>query len=257
MSSVTGGERRGLLLALSIVAFIILCGLGAWQLQRLAWKQDLVATVESRIDLPPVAAIGPSQWPTLDYDEVDYLPVTVTGTFDHDLEIHTYVVLEDPNGPEGGQGYFVMTPLTTEDGWVVIINRGFVPDARKEADSRLAGQIEGGVEVTGLLRQPQGRNAFTPPDDIAGNIWFTRDPAAIATELGFQAELVAPYYVDIIYDAGAVDGSPQGGETTVTFSNNHLQYVVTWFGLAAALAVIVFFRLRARAPEDTEGTTAK
>lgn len=257
MARGTGSERRGLMLVLAIVAFIVLCGLGAWQLQRLAWKQDLVTTVESRINLPAVAAIGPTQWPTLDYDEVDYLPVTVSGTFDHNLEIHAYVALEDPNGPVGGQGYFVMTPLTSEDGWVVIINRGFVPEERKEAESRLAGQIEGRVDMTGLLRQPQGRNAFTPADDIAGNIWFTRDPAAIVAELGLQADLVAPYYIDAVYDPEAVDGLPQGGETTVTFSNNHLQYVVTWFGLAGALALIVFFRLRARGPEGAGGATSK
>ena len=150
-----------------------------------------------------------------------------------------------------------MTPLTSEDGWVVIINRGFVPEERKEAESRLAGQIEGRVDMTGLLRQPQGRNAFTPADDIAGNIWFTRDPAAIVAELGLQADLVAPYYIDAVYDPEAVDGLPQGGETTVTFSNNHLQYVVTWFGLAGALALIVFFRLRARGPEGAGGATSK
>jgi len=253
VANATGSERRGLLLVLAVVAFTILCGLGVWQLQRLAWKQDLMAIVESRIDLPPVAAIGPSQWPTLDYDEVDYLPVTVTGSFDNTLEIHAYVALEDPNGPEGGQGYFVMTPLTTEDGWVVIVNRGFVPEAQKEAATRSAGQTEGTVEVTGLLRQAQGRNAFTPGDDLVGNIWFTRDPAAIADELGYQAGLVAPYYIDAFYDPEAVGDLPQGGETTLTFSNNHLQYVVTWFGLAGALALIVFFRLRARAPEDVDG----
>jgi surfeit locus 1 family protein len=229
---------------LAVIGFAILCGLGTWQLQRLGWKQDLIARVESRTELPPVPAPGPATWPDIDFGELDYRPVTVAGTFRHDLEVHAYAALADPNGPVGGQGFFVLTPLETEDGWTVIVNRGFVPEAGKEAATRAEGQIGGLVEVAGLLRPPQGRNAFTPADDRVANIWFTRDPAAIGEALGLGPNL-APYYIDAFFDPDLPGGLPQGGETELVFSNNHLQYAITWYGLALALAVIVVLRLRA------------
>lgn len=244
MAEAARNERRGLLLILAGVAFIILCALGTWQVQRLIWKQDLIDTVQSRIDLPPEPAPGPADWPALDLDEVDYLPVRVTGTFDNDREVHAYTALSDPAGPVGGQGYFVLTPLVTEDGWVVIVNRGFVPEANKEPDTRAEGQIDGVTEVAGLLRRAQGRNAFTPPDDVEGNIWFTRDPQAIGEALGIETGRLAPYYIDAFYDPDHPSGLPQGGETMVTFPNNHLQYAITWYGLALVLVAVVFAWMR-------------
>lgn len=237
-------RRLAILLPLVILAFIILCGLGVWQLQRLAWKTDLIATVEARTVLAPVDAPGPSAWPALDYDDVDYLPVTLAGTYRNDLEVHVYAALTEPAGPVGGQGYFVMTPFETADGWWVIVNRGFVPTERKDPATRPDGQIEGLTAVTGLLRQPQGRNAFTPADDVEGNLWFTRDPAAIAAADGLPADLVAPYYIDARFDPALPGGLPQGGETVVSFPNNHLQYVITWFGLAIALVGVFIAWLR-------------
>lgn len=237
-------ERRRLLLGLALVAFAILCGLGTWQVQRLVWKQDLIASVEYRVDLAPVPAPGPGSWPAIDYGELDYLPVAVSGRYLHDQEVHAYAALSNPAGPLSGQGYFVLTPLETEDGWVVLVNRGFVPEDRKDPQTRAAGQIPGIVDVVGLLRPPQGRNLFTPADDPEENVWFTRDPETIAPYLAVDPERVAPYYIDAEFDPALPEGLPQGGETTVSFSNNHLQYAVTWFGLAAALAVITGLRMR-------------
>lgn len=199
--------------------------------------------VESRTELAAVPAPGPATWRDIDYDAFDYLPVVVSGTFRHDLEAHIYVALAKPNGAFGDQGYFVLTPLETTEGWTVIVNRGFVPEDRKDPSTRDAGQVEGEVEIAGLLRQPQGRNAFTPADDLEANIWFTRDPAAIGEAFGLGSDL-APYYVDAFFDPALPDGLPQGGETELVFSNNHLQYAITWYGLAAALAVIFVLRWR-------------
>jgi surfeit locus 1 family protein len=237
------GERRGLLTVLAIVGFIILCGLGIWQVQRLGWKTDLIATVETRTHLAPEPAPGPDAWPTLDLGDADYLPVTVAGTFDNSHEADVYVALTEPNGPIGGQGYFVMVPFETDDGWYVIVNRGFVPEENKDPATRLEGQIEGRTEVSGLLRRPQGRNWFTPANDVEADIWFTRDPAAIGEAFGIPADRLAPYYIDAFYDPDLPGGLPQGGETTVSFPNNHLQYAITWFGLAAVLAVMYFLRV--------------
>ncbi len=238
-------ERRGLLIGLALVGFVILCGLGTWQVQRLAWKEDLIARVEERTDLTPIPAPPPETWQGIDYDDLDYRPVEVTGRFLHDQEIHTYAALSDPAGPEGGQGYFVLTPLETSEGWHVIVNRGFVPEDNKDPATREPGQIGGEVATTGLLRPPQGRNLFTPADDPEGNVWFTRDPGRFAPYLTVDETSLAPYYIDAAFDPELPGGLPQGGETTVSFPNNHLQYAVTWFGLAAVLAVMAVLRLRA------------
>ncbi len=219
----------------TLIGVIILCGLGTWQLQRLAWKEDLIARVETRTHLPPVAAPGPQAWPGLDLDAADYLPVTVKGRYDNDREVHVFAALTESHGPLGGQGYFVMVPFVTDAGWTVIVNRGFVPEAFKDPATRAEGRIDGETEVTGLLRPPQGRNWFTPADDTARNMWFTRDPATIGAFLQVPPASLAPYTIDARYDPALPGGLPQGGETTVTFPNNHLQYVITWFGLAAAL----------------------
>lgn len=230
------GLRRIAILAVpAVIVFAILCSLGAWQLQRLAWKEALIAKVESRIGLPPVPAPDPDRWPTLDLVDADYTPVSVRGEYLNDREVHSYAALADAKGPLSGQGFFVLTPFRTSDGWTVIVNRGFVPAAAKDPATRPEGQIEGETELVGLLRPPQGRNPFTPDDNIAEDIWFTRDPAPIAAHLGLPAAEVAPYLIDARLEP-LPGGLPQGGETMVSFPNNHLQYVVTWFGLAAALA---------------------
>ena len=108
--------------------------------------------------------------------------------------------------------------------------------------------MQGTVTVTGLMREPEARNIFTPADDAAHNMWFTRDPAAIARVEGLDR--AAPFTVDA--DVSAVPGGlPQGGETVLDIPNNHLSYALTWFGLALGLAgvfaVFAARRLRARA----------
>lgn len=231
--------RRLLILAVpALVTLAVLISLGSWQLGRLAWKEELIARVESRTTMAPVPAPAPESWPGLDIYDLDYTPVTVRGHFDNDREVHVYGNLTDPHGPVGGQGYFVMTPLVTDAGWTVIVNRGFVPAEWKDPASRPEGQIAGETEVTGLLRPPQGRNPFTPEDDPARDAWFTRDPSAIGAALGIDPSRLAPYTIDARFDPDLPGGLPQGGETLVSFPNNHLQYVVTWFGLALSLVGI-------------------
>jgi surfeit locus 1 family protein len=218
----------------TLIAFAILCSLGTWQLRRMAWKEALIAQVDSRLKDAPVPAPGPEAWKTLDLGEADYTPVTVSGTFLNDAEAHFYSALMQPRGPIGGIGWFVFTPLRTDDGWIVYVNRGFVPDAMKDASKRAAGQLPGHVTVTGLLRRPENPGRVQASPNLVTNQWFAREPARFGAAKGFPADQVAPYSIDA--DATPNPGGlPQGGETTVNFSNNHLQYVVTWFGLALAL----------------------
>ena len=220
---------------LALIGIAILCGLGVWQVQRLHWKENLIATVDARIHAAPVAAPGPGAWP-VDLDRYDYQPVTVSGHFLNDKEIYVFASLLEPKGSLGGVGYRVLTPLETDGGWYLIVNRGFVPEARKDPATRAEGQLPGEVTVTGILRPADKRGMFTPANDPAGNIWFNRDPDEIAAYLKLPADKVAPYTIDAVFDPAMPGGLPQGGETIVSFPNNHLQYAVTWFGLALALA---------------------
>jgi len=245
--SKSGYRRLAVQGVLAAVGFIILVSLGVWQVQRLQWKEALIARVESRLKAEPVAAPGPGAWPTLDPVAAEYEPVTVTGRYLNDKEAHVVFALTEPKGPIGGIGYMVMTPFETADGWIVYVNRGFVPRDRKDPASRAEGIIDGTTTVTGLLRETSRAAWFSPADNPAHNEWFSRDPAAFATASGLPGDKIAPYIIDVVFDPNLPGGLPQGGETLVSFPNNHLQYAITWFGLAIALAVIfTTFALRQR-----------
>ncbi len=230
------------------IGMAILVGLGIWQVQRLAWKEALVAHVAARLDAPPVAAPAPASWPHLDYTDLEYQPVTVTGRFDNSREVDLVYALTEPRGKVGGVGYLVMTPLTTADGWTVYVNRGFVPTEKKSPETRKESLIEGETTVTGLFRTPYARSWFMPGDSLDRNEWFSRDPKLYATASGLPPDRVAPYIIDAKFDPSLPGGLSQGGETIVDFPNNHLQYAITWFGLALALAGVfaVFARNRLR-----------
>lgn len=229
-------RRVVLPLGAALVAFVVLCALGVWQLERLHWKEALIARVEAGLAAAPVAAPGPSAWPGFDMEAMEYRPVTVRGAYDHDREIHVVYTLVTPKGPLGGIGYQVLTPFRTDEGWWVYVNRGFVPRDNKDPATRAAGQVAGETTIEGLLRRPGQRSWFMPADDPAANAWFSRDPALFAASAGLAPDTVAPYLIDARFDADLPGGMPQGGETIVSFPNNHLGYVITWFGLAAALA---------------------
>lgn len=214
----------------------LLVGLGVWQLQRLSWKNALVATIAARTTAPPVPMPPEAAWASLRADDYAYRHVTLSGTFENDKEARVFRPLEDPrSGPYSGLGDLILTPVRLDDGSVVIVNRGFVPDTRVDPATRAAGQITGPVTITGLMREPETRNAFTPADQPDQHLWFTRDPQSVASALGLDR--VAPFSIDA--DASAVPGGlPQGGETVLSIPNNHLSYALTWFGLAAGLAAV-------------------
>jgi surfeit locus 1 family protein len=228
------------------LALAVLVSLGVWQLRRLAWKEALIARVTERVDAAPIPAPGPKEWPDLELADLEYQPVSVTGRFLHQYEAHLFTTLNAPRGHFGGMGYFIMTPLETDDGWFVYVNRGFVPEDRKYAATRPLGQIDGEVTVTGLYRAPRRGSWVSPADDTAANIWFSRDPGLFAEWRGPPAAWVAPYTIDARFDPDLPGGLPQGGETLIDFPNNHLGYALTWFGLAAALIGVFLTFARGR-----------
>ena len=218
----------------TIIACAILVGLGTWQLRRLTWKQDLMATIAARTTAVPQLLPGANEWSSLKPADYAYRRVTLTGTFDHDNEAHVFRPLsaEDAHGPFNGIGDLVLTPLHLLSGGTVIVNRGFVPENRIDPATRPDGQVAGPVTITGLMREPESRNWFTPADRPETGTWFTRDPQAIAAAKHLDG--VAPFTIDA--EASNLPGGlPQGGETVLSIPNNHLSYAVTWFRLAIGL----------------------
>jgi len=225
---------RGLVLPgiCAAVALVILLGLGFWQLDRLAWKESLVARVEARTSAPAVPLAPESEWPTINFDEDEYRRVTVSGRFHHDKEAHVYTVVSEKRGRFAGPGFWVMTPLELASGAFVVVNRGFVPLDRKDSSTRREGQAEGTISVTGLLRMPEDAGYFAPANDPAKDAWYRRDALEIAKARGLARAASFTIDADATPNPG---GLPQGGDTRVVFTNNHLQYAVTWFGIALAL----------------------
>jgi surfeit locus 1 family protein len=231
------------------IALAGLIGLGLWQLQRLSWKETLIAEVEARVVAPPVDAPSSADWAKLEPSDYEYRHVRLSGIYDFSHQALVFRALDHPRGEFGGPGYLVLTPLRLADGAAVIVNRGFIPQEQRDRFAAPTQTVSGKVEVTGLMRSSEPRNWFTPGDDPAHDQWFTRDPIAIAAAL--KLERAAPFTIDV--DAtGAPGDLPQGGETILAFPNNHLGYAFTWFGMALALvgvfAAYAATRLRASHP---------
>jgi surfeit locus 1 family protein len=211
------------------VPIVLLClGLGAWQVQRLYWKEGLIAARAAAVAAAPVAAP--------DNDALargmEFRHVTADGVFLNDKEI-----LLGATSEGGVNGYWILTPLRQASGRIVFVNRGFVPAELRDRTKRMAGEPSGPVQIEGLLRlPPDGRpNWFLPDNRPDLNYWFWVDlPAMAAAD---KLDRVASFYIDA--DAAPNSGGwPKGGVTRLALPNNHLQYAITWFSLAVAMLVI-------------------
>lgn len=222
-------QRPVALLVGAGVVFVVLMALGIWQIQRLAWKTDLIARVDARVAATPVPAPGPSEWAGLTAGNAEYRRVTVAGEYAPDSDVLVQAVTER------GAGFWVMTPLATDGGWTVLVNRGFVAADRRD-DRPLP---TGPQAVTGLLRLSQPDGAFLRANDPGAGRWYSRDTQAIAATLGLPQ--VAPYFIDADH---AGEGQPIGGLTVIAFRNHHLSYALTWFAMAAGLVVLTVLALR-------------
>jgi surfeit locus 1 family protein len=206
----------------AVIATAILIGLGVWQLQRLQWKLGLIAEVNGHMAAPPVSLdeilkMGP--------DGAQYRRVALAGRFDNSREAYVFTT-----GEGGEPVYHVLTPFRTDDGRVLLVDRGYVPKEKLDPATRTSVSAE--TDLTGVWRVPDAPGAFTPAADTAHRIWYARDVRAIAA--ADHVELAAPVVIEA--DAAPNPGGwPKGGQTVVSFRNEHLSYAVTWFGLAAGL----------------------
>ncbi|WP_189502154.1 MULTISPECIES: SURF1 family protein [unclassified Mesorhizobium] len=241
-SGLVAGRSRpktALMLGLGLVLFFVLLGLGTWQVQRLYWKEGLLQTIDQRTHSAP-RPLADVEREFTSTGDVDYTPVTVTGTFLHRGERHFFATWE------GASGFDVFTPLQLDDGRFVLINRGFVPYDLKDAARRPQGQVAGKVTVTGLARNPLPAkpSMMLPDNDAQKNIFYWKDRDAMATSAGLPAGAgLVPFFIDV-NAAPNPGGLPVGGVTVIDLPNSHLQYAITWYGLAAALAGVLVFRLR-------------
>jgi len=214
--------------ALALLAFIGFLALGQWQLERRAWKLDLIERVEQRVDAPPVVAPTDAD---IDPQEFEYLRVRLHGEFLHQRETLVQA------STRLGSGYWVLTPLRRQDGTTVLVNRGFVPPENRHRAQRREGEPRGPVTVTGLLRPSEPGGAFLRDNAPEQDRWYSRDVAAIAEARGLDR--VAPYFVDAeappLAEGGGA-GQPVAGLTVIQFRNNHLVYALTWFMLALMVA---------------------
>ena len=218
----------GLTIAAAIL-FGFLCWLGAWQLERLQWKLALIARVNSHMADAPLTLDAIK---AMNAEEAQYRRVTLQGRFDHAHE--AYVFTTDAGAPV----YHVLTPFRTGDGRTLMVDRGEVPKEKLDPASRIAGNVPGVVQMTGVWRVPDPPNLlFTPPPEAARRIWYSRNVQAIAA--ADSLTLAAPVVIEAD-TAPNPGGWPRGGQTVVTFRNQHLSYAVTWFGLALCLLGVWF-----------------
>ena len=215
----------------ALVALAILLGLGTWQLQRMAWKADLIGRIEARAFGPPGTIAPESAWATWQAGADEFRRVQVTGTFLHRHESPVHGLAPGERGAPA-QGFYLFTPLRLPDGAVVFVNRGFVPTELRDPAARPQSRPEGEVTVTGLVRAPEEHGWFHPDNAPQANRWFTRDHRAMAAARDLAR--VAPFYVEAD-GASNPGGWPRGGQTRLSLPNNHLQYALTWYAIAATL----------------------
>jgi surfeit locus 1 family protein len=227
-----------LLVGVALVACVVaLTALGGWQIERRSWKLALIDRVESRVHAEPGPLPSAQAWPAINATDDAYRRVRVTGHFLHERETVVKAVTVI------GSGFWVVTPLRTEAGFTVLVNRGFVPTERRDPATRREGNPEGAVTVTGLLRMSEPGGAFLRTNDPAADRWYSRDVGAIAAARGLQ--YTPPFFIDA--DATANPGGyPVGGLTVVRFRNNHLIYALTWFAMASMLSGALVIAARDR-----------
>ncbi|XP_012884839.1 PREDICTED: surfeit locus protein 1 [Dipodomys ordii] len=224
-------------------------GLGTWQVQRLKWKLKLIEELEARVMAEPI----PLPADPLELKSLEYRPVRVRGHFDHSRELYMMPrTMMDParEAQEAGRlssstesGAYVVTPFHCTDlGVTILVNRGFVPMKKVNPETRQKGQIAGEVDLVGIVRLTETRKPFVPENNPEKNHWHYRDLEAMAKITGAE-----PVFIDANFQS-TVPGGPVGGQTRVTLRNEHMQYILTWYGLCAATSYLWAKKFLRRTP---------
>jgi cytochrome oxidase assembly protein ShyY1 len=242
-------RRRGVagfgVFTLAMVALFV--GLGVWQLQRRVEKHALIAALTERLAAPPGALPSPAQWSKLTPESDEFRRVTFPATYESLADAMVYssgsAVRDDISGP----GTWAFLPARLPTGETVVINAGFVQNTmqdREQQDRAIKSLVTGApVTLTGYLRFPEAAGMLTPAENTAKRLWFTRDHLAMAHALGWGE--VAPFYIDLEAPVPA-SGIPKPGPLEVHLKDDHMQYAITWFGLAGAVVIAFGLWLRAQ-----------
>jgi surfeit locus 1 family protein len=224
----------------TIPALILLLGLGTWQVQRLHWKENLIATRHDRSTGPAI----PLPADNADPATYEFSKTRATGHFLNDKEMYLAA-----RSLHGNIGFHVVTPLVLADGSAVLVDRGWVPTERRDPASRKAGELDGTVTIEGLLRGSQKQSWLVPDNEPKNNTWFYVDVPAMAKWAGLAR--AHPYFVEA-GPAPNPGGYPIGGQSHLELPNNHLQYAFIWYSFAVSLSVIYVLYHRKRDKELAE-----
>lgn len=240
---------RRLMAVLALLLLVLFAGLGTWQVIRLQWKLDLIERVDARVHADPVALPTAAQWPQISKESDEYRAVALSGHYLYDYTTPVQAL------SELGAGFWLLTPLCTPQGDIVLVNRGFIPSSgdivtrypARAATMQACAAVQGApVTLTGLLRIAEPKGGFLRDNDPVGNRWYSRDVAAIAAARGFDPARTAPFFVDAHknQDPQAAPERAVGGLTVIAFQNNHLVYALTWYALALMVAAAWWWAAR-------------
>jgi cytochrome oxidase assembly protein ShyY1 len=224
----------------TLLMVALFAGLGLWQLQRRVEKHALVAALTERLAAAPGSLPSPAQWSALTPATDEFRRVRFAATYQRLPDAMVYssgsAVREDVSGP----GTWAFLPAALPTGETVVINAGFVQNTmqdRDQQDRAVARLITNEpVMLTGYIRFPGAAGALTPSENPAKRLWFTRDHLAMARTLGWGVQMIAPFYIDLEQPVPA-SGIPKPGPLEVHLKDDHLQYAITWFGLAGAVVI--------------------
>jgi cytochrome oxidase assembly protein ShyY1 len=243
MMAMSGNRRNaagfGAFTLLMVALFV---GLGIWQLQRRTQKHALVAALTERLAAPPQALPPPSQWSTLKAAGDEFRRVRFAATYQPLKDAMVYSSGSAVRGDISGPGTWAFLPAHLPDGNTVVVNAGFVENTmqdRAQQDRVVSRLVTGApVMLTGYLRFPEQAGLLTPAENLAKRLWFTRDHLAMAHELGWDKDgaKLAPFYIDLELPVPQ-SGIPKPGPLEVHLKDDHMQYAITWFGLAGAVVI--------------------
>ncbi|KAK1155459.1 surfeit locus protein 1-like [Acipenser oxyrinchus oxyrinchus] len=224
-------------------------GLGTWQVKRRQWKLQLIQELQSLTTAEPIDL--PIE--LMELNSLEYRRVKVRGRFDHSKEL--YILPRSQVDPEreareagritssGESGANVVTPFhCTDHGVTILVNRGFVPRKKINPETRMKGQVQEEVDLVGVVRLTEVRKPFVPQNDTERNRWHFRDLEAMAKVAGTE-----PIFIDADFSS-TIPGGPIGGQTRVTLRNEHMQYIITWYGLCAATSYMWYWKFVRRIP---------
>jgi len=217
--------------------------LGVWQYNRRQWKFDKIAELDQKVKRSDPISLPEN---LEECSDLEYMRVKIKGKFDNSKEIFIGPrSLLDVHGGSSGfgvissgdkVGWHVVTPFQIEGGPRILINRGWIPRTKMDPAQRKEGQLEGTVELIGILRHDEETSSLTPPNKVESDSWYSRDISALASRLNTEK-----VFLDLDGESSryAADrGGPVGGQTRISLRNDHVQYMLTWWGITLATSIL-------------------